>query len=257
LVSPTFTGDVSGITKTMVGLGNVNNTSDLNKPVSTATQTALNLKANLASPTFTGIVNLSETVVSQNLTILGDSSMNGNLSIDGNLIAKTQATNDNSTKVATTAYVKNQGFALLSGAEFTGDVSLNSKLTVVGNVSLRGVTTAITQVPTDNSTKVATTEFVQSVGYARLASPAFTGVPTAPTADVSGAVSNQIATTSYVSGAITSFFNTASTQTLNAINQLSQALTNTDTSFATTLAVQLATKADLVSPSFTGSVILP
>lgn len=34
----------------------VDNTTDLNKPVSTATQTALNLKANLASPTFTGTV---------------------------------------------------------------------------------------------------------------------------------------------------------------------------------------------------------
>ena len=39
-----------------VGLGNVDNTSDANKPVSTAQQTALNLKANLASPTFTGTV---------------------------------------------------------------------------------------------------------------------------------------------------------------------------------------------------------
>ena len=44
------------LTKTMVGLGNVDNTSDLNKPVSTDTQTALNLKANKASPTFTGDV---------------------------------------------------------------------------------------------------------------------------------------------------------------------------------------------------------
>ena len=40
--SPTFTGTVSGITKAMVGLGNVDNTSDINKPVSTATQTAIN-----------------------------------------------------------------------------------------------------------------------------------------------------------------------------------------------------------------------
>ena len=44
IASPTFTGTVSGITKTMVGLGNVDNTSDANKPVSTATQTALDLK---------------------------------------------------------------------------------------------------------------------------------------------------------------------------------------------------------------------
>ena len=50
LASPTFTGTVSGITSTMVGLGNVDNTSDANKPVSTATQTALDLKLNLTDP---------------------------------------------------------------------------------------------------------------------------------------------------------------------------------------------------------------
>ena len=44
----------SGLTKGDVGLGNVDNTSDANKPVSTAGQTALNLKANIDSPTFTG-----------------------------------------------------------------------------------------------------------------------------------------------------------------------------------------------------------
>ena len=49
--SPTFTGTVSGITKAMVGLGNVDNTADLDKPVSTATQAALDLKANTADVT--------------------------------------------------------------------------------------------------------------------------------------------------------------------------------------------------------------
>lgn len=44
------------LAKADVGLSNVDNTSDANKPVSTAQQTALNLKANLASPTFTGTV---------------------------------------------------------------------------------------------------------------------------------------------------------------------------------------------------------
>lgn len=44
------------ITKVQVGLSNVDNTSDLLKPISSAVQTALNLKANLASPTFTGNV---------------------------------------------------------------------------------------------------------------------------------------------------------------------------------------------------------
>ena len=44
--SPTFTGTVSGITSSMVGLGNVNNTSDSSKPISTATQTVLDTKLN-------------------------------------------------------------------------------------------------------------------------------------------------------------------------------------------------------------------
>ncbi|SRR6266404_468062 len=38
-----------------VGLGNVDNTSDVNKPVSTAQNAAIILKADIASPTFTGV----------------------------------------------------------------------------------------------------------------------------------------------------------------------------------------------------------
>ncbi len=49
------TGDVM-LVKGDVGLSDVDNTSDAAKPVSTATQTALNLKANKHSPTFTGTV---------------------------------------------------------------------------------------------------------------------------------------------------------------------------------------------------------
>ncbi len=83
--NPTFTGTVNGITKAMVGLSNVDNTSDVSKPISTATQTALNAKqaalsgsgfikisgttitydnstyASTASPTFTGTVVLPST----------------------------------------------------------------------------------------------------------------------------------------------------------------------------------------------------
>jgi hypothetical protein len=59
IASPTFTGTVAGITKAMVGLTNVDNTSDALKPISTATQTALNLKSSL-----TGI----ETLTNKTLT---------------------------------------------------------------------------------------------------------------------------------------------------------------------------------------------
>jgi hypothetical protein len=68
--SPTFTGTVTiptlsvtttatGITKSMVGLGNVDNTTDADKPVSTATQTALNAKLDIAGGTMTGLLTLS------------------------------------------------------------------------------------------------------------------------------------------------------------------------------------------------------
>ena len=40
------TSTISNLTKSNVGLNNVDNTTDANKPVSTATQTALNLKQN-------------------------------------------------------------------------------------------------------------------------------------------------------------------------------------------------------------------
>ena len=77
IASPTFPGTVGGITKSMVGLANVDNTTDALKPVSTATQTALDLKANLASPTLTGTP-----------------------------AAPTATTGTNTTQIATTAFVK-------------------------------------------------------------------------------------------------------------------------------------------------------
>lgn len=48
------TSNPHSVTKLQVGLGNVDNTSDASKPVSTAQATAIALKANTASPTFTG-----------------------------------------------------------------------------------------------------------------------------------------------------------------------------------------------------------
>ena len=60
-----------GLVKGDVGLGNVDNTSDTSKPVSTATQTALDLKANLAGATFTGALSGTDLTLSGNLTVNG------------------------------------------------------------------------------------------------------------------------------------------------------------------------------------------
>lgn len=46
--------------KTLLGISNVDNTSDANKPISTATQTALDLKANLTGGTFSGDISVPD-----------------------------------------------------------------------------------------------------------------------------------------------------------------------------------------------------
>lgn len=58
------------VTATDLSLGNVTNTSDANKPVSTAQQTALDLKANLASPNFTGTVGIGTTLGTGGLSVM-------------------------------------------------------------------------------------------------------------------------------------------------------------------------------------------
>ena len=52
----TLPTDLAALGAALADVSNVDNTSDANKPVSTAQQAALNLKAPLASPTFTGTV---------------------------------------------------------------------------------------------------------------------------------------------------------------------------------------------------------
>ena len=122
IASPTFTGTVSGVTKTMVGLGNVDNTSDANKPVSTATQTALDLKAPLASPTFTG------TVAGITATMVGL----------GNVDNTSDANKPISTATQTALDLK----APLASPTFTGTATTND-LTVSGNLTVSGTTTSI------------------------------------------------------------------------------------------------------------------
>lgn len=65
-----YRGDKSWQTlnKSAVGLSNVDNTADTAKPVSTAQQTALNLKSSLASPAFTGTPTVPTASVGTNTT---------------------------------------------------------------------------------------------------------------------------------------------------------------------------------------------
>lgn len=78
--SPTFTGTVSGITKSMVGLSNVDNTADIDKPISTDTQAALDAKAslvaldakaNISGQVFTGDIEAPNLVITGDLLVQG------------------------------------------------------------------------------------------------------------------------------------------------------------------------------------------
>ena len=93
------------LTKTDISLGNVENTKDIDKPISTLTQTALNLKAPLDSPAFTGTP-----------------------------LAPTAAVNDNSTRLATTAFVTTAVASAVGTATATPDATT----TLLGKIKLSG-----------------------------------------------------------------------------------------------------------------------
>ncbi len=89
---------------------------------------------------------------------------------------------------------------------------------------------------------------------ADLASPALTGTPTAPTASV-GTDTTQLATTAFVQDAIEAVIG-AAPAALDTLNELAAAI-NDDASYAATVTSELALKAPLASPTFTGTVALP
>jgi hypothetical protein len=162
-------GTVVGITKSMVGLGSVDNTADTAKPVSTAQQTALDLKANLASPTFTGTVSgITKTMVQ-----LG--------SVDN--------TADTAKPVSTAQQTALNLKADLASPTFTGTVSGITK-TMVGLGSVDNTT--------DTAKPVSTAQQTAIDLKADLASPTFTGTVTVPSTSItSGTV-----TTSTTTGAL-------------------------------------------------------
>ena len=108
------------VTKADVLLGNVENTTDLNKVVSTATQTALNLKANLAGGnTFEGvqILNSTPNIKPAFTEIAGKGRYVNILNNDGNVILKRQIAYWNGTSFIATDLVAS-GFN--SGSNNTG-----------------------------------------------------------------------------------------------------------------------------------------
>ncbi|QMQ39069.1 tail fiber protein (plasmid) [Escherichia coli] len=162
---------------------------------STTINNALDLKAPLASPAFTGTPT-----------------------------APTASQGTNSTQIANTAFVKAAITALINGAPGTLD-------------TLKEIAAAI-----NNDPNFSTTINNALALKAPLASPALTGVPTAPTA-AQGTNNTQIATTAYVRAAISALVG-SSPEALDTLNELAAALGN-DPNFATTMTNALAGKQPL------------
>lgn len=146
------------VTKEQVGLGNVDNTSDMNKPVSTAQQKALDKKVDKTTVATTSTLGL----VKSGTDITVDS--NGNVSVNDN---SHEHTVDNISDLTATA----------------------EELNV-----LDGITASTEELNyTDGVTSNIQTQFNSK---APTASPTLTGIPKAPTASV-GTNTTQIATTAF------------------------------------------------------------
>lgn len=150
--------------------------------------------------------------VKKGLEVSGDATLLNNVSVVGDLIIATQPNTDNSTKAASTAFVKNVVSELVGAAPgaldtlnelataLGGDASFSTTVTTnlaakapLSSPALTGTPTAPTATATTSTTQVATTEFVQN----NKVSPAFTGIPVAPTAVIDTSTT-QLATTAFV-----------------------------------------------------------
>jgi hypothetical protein len=234
-----FVGNVS-LTKADLGLGNVDNTGDINKPVSTPTQNALDLKANLASPTFTG------TVSGITKSMIG--------------LANVDNTTDLNKPVSTPTQNALDLKANLASPTFSGTVSGITKAMVgLGNVDNT----------TDAAKPVSTATQTALDLKANLASPTFTGTVSGITKAMVGLgnVDNTTDAAKPVSTATQTALdlkaNLASptfTGTVSGITKAMVGLANVDNTTDAAKPVSTATqtaldlKANLASPTFTGTV---
>lgn len=177
--NPTFTGTVSGVTATHVGLGNVTNESK---------------SSMFTNPAFTGTV----TGVSASMVGLG------------NVTNESKAT-------------------MFASPVFTGTVGgITATMVGLGNVANESKATLFT-------------------------SPDLTGTPTATTA-ASGTNSTQLATTAFVSTAVSNLV-AAAPAALDTLNELAAALGN-DANFSTTVTNAIGLRAPLTNPTFSGTVAM-
>lgn len=260
--SPTFTGVVAGITATMVGLGNVNNTSDANKPISTATQTALDLKGtvkkvNGVAPNANGEIAIS---LGRNYTGVyngGTFDIGSNTPVGGDIfIVSSDPTGSNNgrtfifvspnwNEITNNIGTTDARYVQLAGSTLQGDLIFptNKKITLTDLPTL--TTDAANKAYVDASNTLDATTLIN--GKIRLAGD-LTGIASSPT----------IATGAITDAKVASGIS-ASKVGLGNVNNTSDANKPISTATQTALdskasSTSLALKAPIDAPSFTGTV---
>ena len=192
----------------------------------------------------------------------------------GNVVVKRNSTsgttlNTISGSSASQSYVytrdssQSNGWTWAAHTGFTSDDLANNSVGsaqiedgAVGTSELAGNAVTNAKISSMDASKLTGTINVGRIpsSIARIASPAFTGNPTAPTQSASND-STRLATTAFVKRAIDNLVGGAPSA-LDTLNELAEAL-NDDDSYATTITNQLALKANIASPALTGTPTVP
>jgi hypothetical protein len=144
----------------------------------------------------------------------------------------------------------------------TGAVMITASSLGLATVATTGSYTSLTNTPTIPTTTSQLTNnsgFVTNASlttYAPLASPVFTGVPMAPTA-AAGTNTTQLATTAFVTSAITSSAGVVSFNTRTGAITLQSSDVTTALGYTPVNPTTLATYAPLASPALTGTPTAP
>ena len=232
-----LTGDVEASGVTFDGTGNVSLTTVI------GTGAIVNADVNSSAQIAYGKLALTNSVVNADI--------NASAAIDKTKISGTAITAGDTGTVTSTMIAD----GTIVNADINASAAIDwTKIAPSSTVSatelgyLDGVTSAI---QTQLDSKLATS--TASSTYAPLASPALTGVPTAPTA-AANTNTTQVATTAYVQTEIADLIASAP-GALDTLNELATALGN-DASFSTTVTNSLATKLPLAGGTMSGAIAM-
>ncbi|CAN5662171.1 hypothetical protein BH11BAC5_BH11BAC5_24080 [soil metagenome] len=208
--SATVVGKINGTSLAGLGTGIIKNTTATGVPSIAVAADFPTLNQNTTGTAAGLSVNIDESQVNNLITDLAAKAPLASPALTGVPVAPTAATGNNTTQIATTAFVKaaiSAGTSASFSGSLAGEVTGTQGATVVGNAAVIGK--VLTGYTSGSGTVVATDNILQAIQKingndalkAPLASPTLTGTPAAPTA-IAGTNTTQIATTAFVNTAV-------------------------------------------------------